>query len=49
MYISMRLYLCLHETVEAVVEVPGNGAFTKGQFWPACPCVTNVMLSTPTL
>ena len=50
MYISIQLYLCLHQTVEAaIVEVPGNADFTKGKFWPACPCVTNVMLTTPTL
>ncbi len=49
MYISIQLYLCLHQTVEAVVEVPGNGDFTKGQFSPACPSVTNVMLTTRTL
>ncbi len=25
-------------------EVPGNADFTTGQFWPACPCVKNVIL-----
>ncbi len=32
-----------------LVEVPGNADFTKGQFWPVCPCVTNVKLTTPAL
>ena len=44
-------YIYVGITVEAVlpqlVEVPGNPDFTKAQFWLACPCVTNDMLTAP--
>ncbi len=49
MHISIQLYLCWQQTVEAVwpqlVEVPRNADFTTGQFWPPCLCVTNIMLT----
>ncbi len=58
MYIYIQLYLHMYIGIRLLkpydlspgpqlVEVPGNADFTKGQFWPVCPCVTNVMLTTP--